>query len=969
MLRMSRDSGSILRSLQTLFSVGTVGGMTDGQLLEQFLSRRDEEAEAAFAALVASHGPMVWDVCRGILADSHAAEDAFQATFLVLVRRAGSIRRRDAVGPWLHGVARRVAVRARAAAARRRRREVQEQEMTATSRPRPDPDLSRREQIEALHEEVDRLAEKYRAPLVLCYLEGRTHAEAARLLRCPVGTVSVRLSRARDLLRARLTRRGVALPAAVAGAMLGPAGTRVGDAPGLADSTIRAAMHLAAGKAMTAGTVPASVAQLAGRGDEDHDLHEMDLGRGGAPGGGVCHGGRRPVRLGPAARPARTDPAPAAAAPPRTRRSGATRWPRDRSLENLKYIGLAMHNFAERHDAAFPAAAIRKDGKPLLSWRVAILPYLDQEALYEKFHLDEPWDSPHNKALLEQMPDIYAPGRRKDRSEHSTYYQVFAGPGALFGGDEGTKLADVKDGMAMTLMVVEAARPVPWTKPEDLPFDESKPLAGAGRPVRGRVLRRLRRRLGPLHQPEGRPRDPQGPDHHRRPRAGHGRPVLGRFRSDGGQGSRSIPALPLRGRARDAHACRPLGNVPGTDIGSRQATETAARGPSRLVLYAIGHGLLGPDASSPRSSSRPFECAPAARWIARTGCSPSTSPILLCYGARRAPCGTTGPRFSAAASQPLGQAHQGTRADDGVVQLVGPAEGVGPVAGLGLEIGDRWRRRLPANRSSSIRSAVSRAARIVSRLGLDRGDFRGRPGVHDARPAAGSPGRRRCRRRGPGLPRSSRVPPHPAPGSPRSPCGRSPAPPLAGPPCPGRRRSLRQRVCPDRLQGDLARGPEGVVPGTRLGLEARDLAQGIAPVRLPGQPPGPVQPGRDVADPRWATARSRSAACLVGLGLGQLLHEHPRPQERLPCPRGVALALQGPGECPSRRSRTNLRSTPGSGSAGPRSTPRSAMRRPDHPDRPGTARSSSGQARAASGPRSDPPPAGALDVSRRPEME
>ena len=124
MLGMSRDSGSILRSLRTLFSVGTAGGMTDGQLLEQFLSRRGEEAEAAFAALVASHGPMVWDVCRGILADSHAAEDAFQATFLVLVRRAGSIRRRDAVGPWLHGVARRVAVRARAVAARRRRREV-----------------------------------------------------------------------------------------------------------------------------------------------------------------------------------------------------------------------------------------------------------------------------------------------------------------------------------------------------------------------------------------------------------------------------------------------------------------------------------------------------------------------------------------------------------------------------------------------------------------------------------------------------------------------------------------------------------------------------------------------------------------------------------------------------------------------------------------------------------------------------
>jgi polysaccharide biosynthesis/export protein len=152
-------------------------------LLEQFLSRRDEGAEAAFTALVSLHGPMVWDLCRGILSDPHAAEDAFQATFLILVRRAGSIRRRDAVGSWLHGVARRVAVRARAAEARRRRQEGQGREMKAI--PMPAPDVAGREQVEALHEEVDRLMEKYRTPVVLCYFEGRTHAEAARLLECP----------------------------------------------------------------------------------------------------------------------------------------------------------------------------------------------------------------------------------------------------------------------------------------------------------------------------------------------------------------------------------------------------------------------------------------------------------------------------------------------------------------------------------------------------------------------------------------------------------------------------------------------------------------------------------------------------------------------------------------------------------------------------------------------------------------
>jgi RNA polymerase sigma factor (sigma-70 family) len=159
--------GSTVRSIQTLFSVGSVGGMTDGQLLEQFLCRRDEGAEAAFTALVSLHGPMVWDLCRSILSDPHAAEDAFQATFLILARRAGSIRRPDAVGPWLHGVGRRVAVRARAAEARRRRHEGQGREMKAIPTPAPDP--SGREQVEALHEEVDRLTEKYRTPLVLCF--------------------------------------------------------------------------------------------------------------------------------------------------------------------------------------------------------------------------------------------------------------------------------------------------------------------------------------------------------------------------------------------------------------------------------------------------------------------------------------------------------------------------------------------------------------------------------------------------------------------------------------------------------------------------------------------------------------------------------------------------------------------------------------------------------------------------------
>ena len=116
-----------------------------------------------------------------------------------------------------------------------------------------------------------------------------------------------------------------------------------------------------------------------------------------------------------------------------------------------------------------------------MSWRVAILPYLEQQALYDKFHLDEPWNSPHNRTLLNQMPEIYAPVARADEPRGSTYYQVFTGPGALFEDEFGPKLQDITDGMSITLMVVEAGSPVPWTKPEDIAYDPEKPLPKLGR--------------------------------------------------------------------------------------------------------------------------------------------------------------------------------------------------------------------------------------------------------------------------------------------------------------------------------------------------------------------------------------------------------------------------------------------------------------------------------------------------------
>lgn len=154
---------------------------------------------------------------------------------------------------------------------------------------------------------------------------------------------------------------------------------------------------------------------------------------------------------------------------------------RTQSANNLRQIGIAFHDY---HDAykKLPAAAIfDKQGKPLLSWRVAILPFLEQANLYNEFHLDEPWDSEHNKKLLAAMPRIYAPIGVKPKVPYSTYYQVFVGKGAAFEGKEGLRLfADFQDGTANTIWLAEGAEAVPWTKPEELTYDPKKPLPRLG---------------------------------------------------------------------------------------------------------------------------------------------------------------------------------------------------------------------------------------------------------------------------------------------------------------------------------------------------------------------------------------------------------------------------------------------------------------------------------------------------------
>jgi hypothetical protein len=142
-------------------------------------------------------------------------------------------------------------------------------------------------------------------------------------------------------------------------------------------------------------------------------------------------------------------------------------------------LGMALHSYQDRHGHLPPAVVYGADGTPLHSWRVLILPFIAQEELYNEFRLDEPWDSPHNLALLPRMPATFAPppGKRRKVPPHHTVCHVFVGPGTAFEGRQGLRmLADFPDGLSETFLVVEAGEPVPWTRPQELPYDPDGPL-------------------------------------------------------------------------------------------------------------------------------------------------------------------------------------------------------------------------------------------------------------------------------------------------------------------------------------------------------------------------------------------------------------------------------------------------------------------------------------------------------------
>ncbi len=237
------------RDLGVLYQAGAVGGLSDRELLGQFRPGAGDEAERAFEAIVGRHGSMVRGVCRRVGLDEQAAEDAFQATFLVLAMRAGSIRRVDSLASWLHGVAARISRRVRATSYRKNSPEIDSMAPVADCGSSVEEDLLAHELRGVLDEEIERLPAVYRRAVVLCYLEGKTQDAAALELGWTKGTVSGRLARAKEILRGRLVRRGFGPSAGLAGAIItdGHAGAAV--PAHLASLAVRAGLSAVLGRA------------------------------------------------------------------------------------------------------------------------------------------------------------------------------------------------------------------------------------------------------------------------------------------------------------------------------------------------------------------------------------------------------------------------------------------------------------------------------------------------------------------------------------------------------------------------------------------------------------------------------------------------------------------------------------------------------------------------------------------------
>lgn len=430
-------------------------GVPDADLLRRFTATRDE---SAFELLVRRHADLVWKVCRGVLRHDADAEDAFQATFLALARRADAIRTPCAAG-WLQRVAVHAALKQKAKSARFRHAEVPVRVEAVACR---DPDLAA-----VVHEELANLPEAYRLPVLLCDLEGHTHAEAAKQLGWPIGTVSGRLSRARDRLRERLTRRGVA-PVIVVGSLAASSGA------------IRAAVAVGVGTLPTPSGVLALTTEVL---TTMQSVKRNLIGVVVALMIGVAGGGTL-VAVGQADTPAPVANAapPEQAKPAAPEKPQAVAGPKERALSqrNLRAIAQAIQAY-HLDKGHLPTDILdAKTKKPLLSWRVAILPYIEQRNVYKLIKLDEPWDSENNQRLGQVRLKVYSAGLDfRGDEQPMTYVKRFTGTETLHRPGTDVDVMKTPDGRPMTLLLAEVGDPVPWMKPDDPllePADANNPF-------------------------------------------------------------------------------------------------------------------------------------------------------------------------------------------------------------------------------------------------------------------------------------------------------------------------------------------------------------------------------------------------------------------------------------------------------------------------------------------------------------
>jgi len=438
----------VLQDLDRLFRRG-IAASGDGALINSFLA---DGNELAFEALVARHGPMVRGVCRRLLVNPHDVDDAFQATFLVLVRKARQLSDPDRLGPWLYGVAKRVASKARTRSTRHRH----EPPVEVCSR-----EESRAEWLDVmpiLDAELGRLPAKHREVLILCLLNGASAEEAASQLGCPVGTVKSRLARAREALRHRLTTRGIA--PAVALAVLSSAEAC---ASPVSPNLTRATLELLVSSSITPGIAALTRGVLPNMLPKSIVISSLLL-------GGVAVAGLGTARwLNPS-----HAQEPQTAVETRSQAPGGG-GAKEVRTNNMKQILLAFHNYFSLNGHFPPLANFGADGLPKLSWRVPLLPYLGENDLFMEFHQDEPWDSPHNKALIGRMPAVFQTPDSPALAGQ-TRIRGFAGKGALFEGTRGIAIDEITDGSSNTVLIASARDAVPWTQPGELPFVEGQPL-------------------------------------------------------------------------------------------------------------------------------------------------------------------------------------------------------------------------------------------------------------------------------------------------------------------------------------------------------------------------------------------------------------------------------------------------------------------------------------------------------------